>query len=168
VSELDVSRLSPSDASAALRSYPRRYAALLRPIKDDEDVEALAHRVGVEGRSPIDIVSDVTRTLVLLSEALHQITVNPTPVLHPAAADAAQRQWESPPPEQLAEVLTLFADQSTALADQIDRVSAKEWTRTGTVAGGDSLSAIDVVRDAVRTGRAGLTDVERTLGELRR
>ena len=41
------------------------------------------------------------------------------------------------------------------------------WTRTGTVAGGGSISAIEVVREAVRVGRAGLGDIERTLAAVR-
>jgi hypothetical protein len=167
MSELDVSRLAPRDAAAALRSYPRRFAALLRPIKDDEDVEELAHRVGPDGRSGIQIVSDATRTFVLLREALHQINVNPTPVLHPAVVDDTQRQWESPPPDDLSDVLELFADEATALADEIERVSAESWTRTGTVAGGETVSAIDVAREAVRVGRVALNDVERTLIAVR-
>lgn len=167
MSELDVSRLAPSDASAALRSYPRRYAALLRPVGDDEDVEELAHRAGPDGRSAMGILTEVTRTFVLLREALRQIEVNPTPVLHPAVTDPARRHWESPEPEQLADALTMFAEEANEMADEIDRVPAESWTRSGTVAGGESVQAIDVAREAVRVGRAGLDDVERTLEALR-
>jgi hypothetical protein len=167
MSELDVSRLAPGDAAAALRSYPRRYASLLQPIKDDEDVEALAHRVGPDGRSAIAILSDVTRTLVVLREALRQIDVNPTPVLHPAVADPERRDWETPPPEQLADALTFFADEATAMADDIDRVSAEGWTRTGTVADGAAMRAIDVARESARVGHDGLDDIRRTLDSLR-
>jgi hypothetical protein len=166
VSEIDLSRLAPSDAVAALRSYPRRYRGALRPI-DDDNVEELAHRVGPDGRSSIGILSDVTRTMVILGEALHQISVNPTPVVHAAVIDPAERQWDTPPPEDLADALALFADESNALAEAVDHVPTDGWTRTGTVAGGGSISAIDVVREAVRVGRAGLGDIERTLAAVR-
>ena len=56
----------------------------------------------------------------------------------------------------------------TALADAIDHVPADGWTRTGSVAGGGTVSAIDVVREAVRVGRSGLSDIERTLKAVRR
>jgi hypothetical protein len=167
MSGLDLSRLAPSDAAAALRSYPRRYRAVLQPVKDDEDIEELAHRSGPDGVSGIQLLSDATRTLAILAEALRQITVNPTPVVHAAVVDATQRQWEAAPPERLHDALTLFADEAIGLADAIGHVSAENWTRTGTVAGGGSVSALDVVREAVRVGRAGLTDVERTLRSVR-
>jgi hypothetical protein len=167
MSEIDLSRLAPSDAVVALRSYPRRYRNALRPIDDDEVIE-LAHRVGPEGRSSIEILSDVTRTLVVLREALHQISVNPTPVLHAAIVDPTERRWETPAPEDLEEGLTLFADEAMAMADAIDGVSTDGWTRTGTIAGRDTtVSAIDVAREAVRVGRSGLTDIERTLAAVR-
>ena len=38
---LDVSHLTPQDAVAALRSFPRRFAALLE-VRDDEDESALS------------------------------------------------------------------------------------------------------------------------------
>jgi hypothetical protein len=163
---VDLSRLAPSDASAALRSYARRYRRLLAPI-DDDDVEELAHRVGPEGRSAIEIVTDVTRTLVLLHEAMRRITVHDRPVLHPAVLDRTQRQWDTPPPERLDDVLALLTDTTTSFADDIDRVSADGWTRPGTVAGGGSTTAIDVVREAVQVGRDGLDDVTRTLDDAR-
>lgn len=167
MSELDLSRLAPSDAAAALRSYPRRYRSLLQPIKDDESAEELAHRAGPDGESSIQLLSDATRTLVVLAEALHQITVNPTPVVHAAVVDPAQRQWEMLPPDRLDDALTLFTDEARGLADAIERVPAGEWIRTGSVAGGGSVSALDVVREAVRVGRQGLGDIERTMAVVR-
>jgi hypothetical protein len=167
MTEIDLSRLSPSDAATALRSYPRRYRALLQPINNDDDVEELAHRVGPEGASAVQLLSDVTRTLVILGEALRQIMVNPTPVVHAAVVDPARRQWDTPPPERLGDALALFTDEATTLADAIDRVPADGWTRTGSIAGGGTVSAIDVAREAVRVGRSGLADIERTLAAVR-
>ncbi len=167
MSDIDLSRLAPSDAVTALRSYPRRYRALLRPL-DDDAVDELAHRVGPDGRSSIEILSDVTRTLVVLGEALHQITVNPTPVLHAAVVDPAERQWDTPPPEELDDALAMFDDEATALAEAASRVPSDGWMRTGAVAGtGAAVSAMEVVREAVRVGRAGLNDIERTLAAVR-
>jgi hypothetical protein len=167
MTEIDLSRLAPSDAATALRSYPRRYRALLQPIKNDDDVDELAHRVGPDGVSALQLLSDVTRTLVVLGEALHQITINPTPVVHAAVVDAAQRDWETPPPELLDDALAMFADEATTMADAIDRVPSDGWTRTGSVAGGGTVGAIDVAREAVRVGRSALADIERTLAAVR-
>jgi hypothetical protein len=167
VSSLDVSRLGPKDAAAALRSYPRRYRALLQPGPDDDQAEELAHRVGPDGESSMQLLSDTTRTLVILAEALHQITINPTPVVHPAVIDPAQRQWEALPPERLDDALTLFTDEATGMAEAIDGVATDSWTRTGTVAGGDTVSALDVAREATRVGHDGLNAIERTLRAVR-
>lgn len=166
MSDIDLSHLAPSDAVAALRSYPRRYLDVLQPVNDDQTAE-LAHRIGPDGQSSIQILSDVTRTLVVLGEALHQISVNPTPVVHAAVVDPAERQWDTPPPEDLADALAFFADEAGGLSEAVGHVPAEAWTRTGTVAGGGSVSAIDVVREAVRVGRAGLSDIEQTLAAVR-
>jgi hypothetical protein len=164
---MDLSRLAPSDASAALRSYARRYRELLRPLTADEDVEEIAHRIGPEARSAIEIVSDVTRTLVLLHEATRQVTITDTPVLHPAVLDPTKRQWDAAPPERLDDALGLLTDTCTSFADDIDRVGPDNWLRTGTIAGGGSVSAIDVVREAVQVGHDGLDAVTRTLAAVR-
>ena len=103
----------------------------------------------------------------LLGEALRQITVNPTPVLHAAVIDPALRQWDTPPPERLDDALAYFDSETSSLADAIDHVPVDSWTRTGSVAGGGSVTAITVARDAVREGRKGLEDIERTLAAVR-
>jgi hypothetical protein len=167
MSELDLTRLSPKEAAVALRSYPRRYRSLLQPIAGDDDAEEIAHRVGPGGRSSVEIVSDVTRTLVLLGEALRQITINPTPVVHAAVVDPTQRQWDTPPPDRLDDALAMFTDEATKLADAVDRVPTDSWTRSGNAAGGDAVTALEVVRDAVRVGHDGLAGVEQTLRAVR-
>ena len=123
------------------------------------------HRVGPDGKSSIEILSDVTRTLVVLGEALHQISVNPTPVLHAAVIDPAERQWDTPPPEDLEEALEFFADEAGNLSEAVGHVPAEAWTRTGTVAGGGSVSAIDVVP---RSGARGTSRPERHRNNARR
>jgi hypothetical protein len=171
VSDIDVSRLAPSDAVTALRSYPRRYRAVLRPLADDgpaeEQADELAHRIGPAGRSCIEVLSDTTRTFVVLGEALHQITINPTPVVHRAVIDRSERQWDTPPPDELDDAITLFADEADALAIAVANVPTDAWTRTGAVTGGGTVKAIDVAREAVRVGRLGLDEIERTLASVR-
>lgn len=164
---LDLSRLAPSDASTALRSYARRYRSAAAPVKNDEDVEELAFRLGPDGRSAVEIISDVTRSWVVLHEGVRQITISDTPVLHPAVVDPAQRQWEAPPPASLDEALTLLADEATAFAEEIDHVPSTGWARSGSVAGGETVTALDVVKQAVLVGHDGLDEVERTLRAVR-
>jgi hypothetical protein len=165
---LDLSRLAPGDAAAAMRSYPRRYRGAVQPMSDDEDIDELAQRVGPDGRSAIDIVSDVTRTWVVLREGLRQITVADTPVLHPAVVDPAQRQWEMPPPDSVDETLALFTDEAQAFAEAVDHVSAPSWSRSGSVPRGERVTALDLAREAVQVGRDGLTALEAALRAARR
>ena len=50
-----------------------------------------------------------------------------------------------------------------ALADTIRQVSADAWTRSGSIAGsGQDLTALDLVREAVRTGSEHLRAAERS------
>ena len=165
---IDLTNLSPNDAESALRSYPRRFRSALAPITDDESVEELAQQIGPDGQSAVEQAADVVRTWTILGEALRQIQVADTPVVHPAVVDPAERQWESPVRETVTSVLDQIDDGALKLADAVADVSGDQWQRRAEVAGGGTVGALDVVREAVRVGHDGLTAVERTLAALRR
>lgn len=166
---IDTSSVSPNDAVTALRSYPRRFRSALQPITDDESIEELGQQVGPSGQSAVEITADVVRTWTVLRGALRQIQVSDTPVVHAAVVDPAERLWESPVRETVAEVLDQLTDGATELADDVAAVPGDQWLRTATVAGGGgSVTALDVVREAVRAGHDGLSRVESTLAALRR
>jgi hypothetical protein len=166
----DVSRLSPQDALVAFRSYPRRFAAELASIEGDDSIEELASRIGPEGESAAQIVSDATRTWAVLGEALRQILRHDDAVVHPAVTDATLRHWDTPAPESIAEAMVLLGHEAEALADEVDGVlNADDWSRTATVAGdGGAVTALDVVREAVGAGAEGLGAVRATLAAVRR
>ncbi len=165
---IDLSRMSPNDAVAALRSYPRRFRSVLAPIADDENIEEMAQQAGPDGQSAVEITADVVRTWTVLHEALRQIQVADTPVVHAAVLDPFQRQWEAPVRDTVASVLAHLEDEATSFADDVASTATGEWTRTADVAGGGSVTALDVVREAVRVGHDDLEAVERTLASLRR
>lgn len=165
---LDLSNLTPSDAVVALRSYPRRYRAALAPVDDDESIEELAARVGPDGHSAVELATDTVRTWTVLGQALHQLLVADTPVIHPAVLDASQRHWDAPVVETVDSVLEQLGDGAGELADEIERMSAEQWKRRATAAGGASVGALDLAREAVRVGHDNLAAVERTLAALRR
>ena len=83
----DTSSISPNDAVTALRSYPRRFRSALSPIDGDESIEELGQQVGPDGESAVDQTAHVVRTWTVLREALRQIQVNDTPVVHGAVID---------------------------------------------------------------------------------
>ena len=165
----DLRHLGPQDALVAFRSYPRRYGTEFEEIEGDDSLDELAVRAGPDGVSALHAVSDVTRTWSVLSSALTQVLRHDDAVLHPAVADVSLRHWDTPPPGTVADALTLLGHQAEALADQISGVlSTDDWNRSATVAGGGSVTALDLVKDAVGVGADGLTQVRATLAAVRR
>ena len=138
---------------AALRSYPRRFREVLTSV-DEHEVPAEA----------IEHADHVARSLGLLGEALRQVLVHDEPTLMPAVADDSAREWAHAGASSVDDVLAFLTMEATALADAVADVSSDAWTRHGTVAGsGASMSALDVAREAVRTGADHLRAAERLL-----
>jgi len=139
---LDVSRLAPDDAVAALRSYPRRFREVLTSVEpEDLPDEAIEH------------ADHAARSLALLGEALRQVLVRDRLTLMPAVADDSAREWAFDGSWSPDDVLAFLSMEANALAEVIADVPSGAWTRRGTVAGsGQEMSALDIVREAVRTG----------------
>jgi hypothetical protein len=153
VSGLDLSRLAPDDAVAALRSYPRRFREALTSV----DPQDLPHEA-------VEHADHVARSMAVLGEALRQLLVQDHPTLLPAVADDAARQWAFDGSTSVDDVLAFLTMECNALADAIADVPASAWNRTGVVAGsGQEMSALDIVREAVRTGAEHLRAAERAI-----
>lgn len=163
----DVSNLAAPDAVVALRSYPRRFRSAVLPIADDPTVEAFAERIGPDGESAVDIVVAVANSWVLIGQALRQVLINDDAVVHAGATDPSAREWEVPPGTSVDGALERLGDEATALADAVDAVPSRDWSRTGSVAGGGTVTALDLVREAVRTGGQGLADAEAAIAAAR-
>ena len=156
----------PSDAVVALRSMGRRWRGLFAGLDEDESVDALAHRAGASGRSALDHATHATRTVSLLGRALEQIVVDDDAVLHPAVADASQREWPASP-TGVEETIDELAHEADRLADRAEQVPADDWTRRASVAGGGDVDALSVLWDAVDASVAELKAAEATLREVR-
>jgi hypothetical protein len=173
VAGLDLSLLTPADALVALASFPRRYRAELNPLPDDEQAadraDEQAGRLGPEGVSALDVVSDVTRTWGLLSHELRRVQTLDQPTLHPAALDGSARHWDTPAPDSIDEALVLLGHEADALADAIRSYpTADDWARRAHAPGGASATALDLVREGVRVGSEGLGRVAEILAAVRR
>ena len=154
MSGLDVSRLSPEDIVAALRSYPRRFREVLTSVEPHEvPSEAIEH------------ADHVARSLAMLGEAMRQVLVRDDPILMGAVTDDSQREWAHAGAWSIDDALAFLDMEAHALADAVaDVPSSDAWTRRGTVAGSrQSVSALDVAREAVRTGSDHLRAAERLL-----
>ncbi len=166
---LDVSKLLPPDALTALRSYPRRFRNEVTSFEGDDSVEELAARIGPDGESAIQIMSDVSRTWTLLAEALRQTLTTDDAVLHAAVVDPAQRSWDTPPSDSLDDVLTVLDHAADDLTGRMASVAGlDDWNRRATVAGGGEVSALDLVRSATVAGHDGLAAVHAALAAARR
>jgi hypothetical protein len=162
----EYSSITPSDAQVALRSYPRRYAALLGE-PGTEIAESAAQQLGPDGVSALELAIDSIRTWTLLGRALHQIELTESPVLHPAVADPELRHWDQPTREDILSVNEQISDGAVELADTIASMHGGRWSRTGITAGGGSITAMSIVQEAVRVGADNLRRIERTLAALR-
>jgi hypothetical protein len=159
--------ISPADGAVALRSFPRRYGALFATLDDDSAPDDLAHRAGADGHAALDHVAHTARALGLIGEALRQVLVQDEPVLHPAVVDDDAREWTETYAQDPDEVLGLLATEAEQLAVRVESASADDWTRKGAVAGDGTVSALDLLQEAVDTGVEHLRAAERTLAEVR-
>src|SRR4051794_4370558 len=153
VSALDLSHLSPDDAIAALRSYPRRFREALTSVDPDELPD-----------EAVDHADHVARSLALLGEALRQVLVQDNPTLMPAVTDDGARDWAHSSGSSVDDTLAFLAMEANAIADAAAGAPADAWVRVGTIAGsGPSTSALEVLREAVRTGSEHLRAAEGAL-----
>lgn len=166
VATSDPRSVSPGDAAIALRSFPRRYRALVLPI-DDPVVEAEAHQVGPGGVSAADLVSDTVRTWLIQREALRQTQVHDFPLFHPAILDPEQRHWHSPAIGSVDSMLVQLEDLATDLAADLGAIRGDQWYRSGTIAGAGPVTALEILDAAVQVGAENLRQIERTLSSIR-
>jgi len=164
------SHLSPDDAAVAVRSFPRRFRALLaQPGGDDErvDPDELARRIGPDGRSAIDHLLAADAVLALVDRSLEQARGDDDPALHPAVADLGG-VWVDDAHTPLPALLDQLAATATACAARIDDVPADDWGRQVRVVERDATQQLlDVVRDGVDVAAGHLRSAERTLTAVR-
>jgi hypothetical protein len=170
VSGLDLSQLSPGDAIAALRSYPRRYRALMTAIDEDERPDDLLHRPGPDGRSAVEAAGAAARAIASWGGAVRSILVEDRPSLSSAFDEAGAEPGAAAASATADAVLEQLALEAEAVADQASRIDPAEWQRVGVVADGSGreLSALDALKGAVRAGYDGLRAVERAIEAARR
>ena len=135
----------------------------------DDRADELAARYGPDGVSALDAVSDVTRAWGLISHELRRVQTEDAPTLHPAVTDADQRHWDAPAPDTIDEAMTLLGHEADELSEAIRAYpTAEDWARPATVAGGSRITALDLVREAIKLGADGLGQVADTLAAVRR
>jgi hypothetical protein len=165
---LDVSRLSPKDAVNALRSYPARYRRVLTSFEEDEKPHDLVYRAGADGRSAVEHADHAARALALGGEAFRQVLVQHDPTIQQAVMDDSERDWAMDGTDDVDTVLAFLTTECDALADRAARVDAAAWNRAATVAGGGQrVTALDILRELVKTGSDQLRAAEAAIDDAR-
>jgi hypothetical protein len=163
---LDVSRLAPSDAVAALRSFGRRFAAVLT-LLDGED-EGVLHRAGPDGWSALDHADLAGRDLAVVADGLAKVLAGGASALHPAVIDPTARSYAHDVTQDAEAALDLVVLEAEALADRADGLAPERWAETATVAGGGEVAALDLLREAVRATAEHLRHAEQAVAAARR
>ncbi|MBU6329044.1 MAG: hypothetical protein KGR18_03700 [Acidobacteria bacterium] len=158
--------VAPTDAQIALRSFPRRYRSLVLPAEDPV-IEAQAQQIGPEGVSALELLADTVRTWLIQREALRQTQVHDFPIFHAAVIRADQRHWHNPVLDSVASALEQLDELAGALADDAAAIHGDAWFRSGTIAGGESVTALQILDAAVVVGAENLQRMERTLRSIR-
>ena len=152
MSGLDVSHLSPQDAVAALRSFPRRFAALFE-LDEGEDESVL--------EPVVEHTDQAGRDLAVLAAAVDAALVHDNAVVHPAVLDQGARTYPDVAEVDADAALDLLKLEADALAARAEHVGAEEWGRKAKVAGAGEITALDILREAVRTTSGHLREAEK-------
>lgn len=155
--------VTPRDAVITLRSFPTRWRNALAVHLDDPDPEgALTGRTAPGGWSALDHAGHVRDVLHALDIRLQRVLREDDPVLPATHVTPPAGANEQGPAVVLA-ALSVSTDQ---LSQTIEQVPSAAWGRRARRAG-TTVSALDLVREAVHEGSHHLRLAGLTLAELR-
>lgn len=146
--------MKPPDASAALRSYPRRYRRLLARLDDDEGARVVRERPGTGRWSALEHGAHVADVMGAVAKAVEQVQLRDEPSVDVGVG----------PPRTAAvdEVLDRIRTECDGLAARVDNIEGRQWQRHGWLRSGLQVSTMDLVRHAVHVG----THHRRVVGEV--
>ena len=152
----------------AVRSFPRRYRALLAtPSPDDADSpgHVIRRRPDPSTWSALEYTAHVADRLDHLGPEILRITreEQPTLVAFENELRATEHAYNTLDRAEVVGWLDMACDE---LASVVEGVRADDWSRTGLLAG-QERDAITVARDGVHEGSHHLRDVQRVLAAVR-
>jgi hypothetical protein len=163
---LDYDTVSPQDAAVAVRSFPRRYRALLvTPGSQDEPDAVFRRRASPSTWSALEYTAHVADRLDHLGPAILRITRENAPAIEFFDNDerAATQGYNALDRKEVLGWLDMACDE---LASVVGDVRPDDWTRPATVAGVEK-DALTFARDGVHEGAHHLRDVQRVLHAVR-
>lgn len=150
----------------AVRSFPRRYRALLvTPGSLDGPDAVFRRRPDPQTWSALEYTAHVADVLDLLGPAIRLVMVKDDPEVTSFDNDeraVAKRYNEL----ERAEVLGWLELACGELAGVLESVKADDWTRAGRLEAGER-DALTLARDGVHEGAHHLRDVQRVLDRVR-
>lgn len=163
---LDYDTIAPTDAPVAVRSYPRRFRALLAGFDEDEDAEALVRRKpDAHTWSALAYTAHVADLFAAIADAVSRMLVEDNPTLRLPDPDAPGFEAAANA-EAVEAVLGRLGAAAERLAAVLEGVPAGDWRRTGTFPWGER-DVLTMARNAVHEGYHHLRDVERVLTAVR-
>ncbi len=150
----------------AVRSFPRRYRALIvTPGSEDRPDAVFRRRPDPKTWSALEYTAHVADVLDHLGPAIRRITYEDNPVITSFDNDerAAEQRYNE---LDRAEVLGWLELACAELASVVEGVNADDWTRTGKLEVGER-DALTVARNGVHEGSHHLRDVQRVLAAVR-
>jgi hypothetical protein len=159
--------VTPLDAAVAVRSFPRRYRALLvTPGSDDGGPEAVYRRRPHPSMwSALEYTAHVADRIDHLGPAIRQVTRQNNPSVETFDNDerAVAKGYND---LDRSEVLGWLELACGELASVLDDVRPDDWTRTALVAGVER-DALTLALDGVHEGSHHLRDVQSVLNAVR-
>ncbi len=153
--------VSPSDAVVALRSYRRRYRALLVRPDDEEGADVVRRRPAPDRWSALEHAAHVADVFEVAADALRTIRVHEEP-------EVAVEPGRAPRAGTVDEVVDRLGVGAERLAGTVEDMQGEDWKRAGRLLTGQQVTALDVVRHAVHVGAHHRREAERAVSEVRR
>jgi len=158
----DDSDLSPADAVAALRKFPRRYRAPLTRLLPGEDGSVLRRRPEASTWSALEYAAHMRDVFGTYTARVRRTLDEDRPTFddEPGPDEVAEaRRYNEQDPAAVADELETSAE---LLASTLEAVPADGWDRVG-VRHGEERSVLLTARRAVHEGNHHLLDVGRSL-----
>jgi hypothetical protein len=164
---LDYDTVSPGDAAVAVRSFPRRYRALLTGFgNDDDDPDSvIRRRPDPTTWSALEYTAHVADVLDEIGVAVRRIVVEDEPALTSSVPDRRVAEKDYNAMDRM-EVLGWLELVCAGLAEQLEGVRPDDWSRIGRFDWGER-DALAMTRNAVHEGSHHLRDVQRVLSQVR-
>jgi hypothetical protein len=152
--------VSPADAIVAIRSFPRRFTAVLvRPDDDDRPDEPARRRPSPGEWSALEHAAVVPVVMDAVADAVRAVEIHDRPEVR--LPDVSQ----PPPMGSVEEVLARMHAASDRLVAVLDDVPGNGWGRVGHTPDGD-VTALWLVRHAVHMGSHHLRLAEKAIREV--